>query len=73
MDEWMHGWVDGWMDVKAVLMIAYSNKKFCNTVNNAGIVSKQSDHITMQKANIGGGEKKHKLWSDHILEMCCEN
>jgi hypothetical protein len=24
---WMDGWVDGWVGVKAVLRIAYSNKK----------------------------------------------
>jgi hypothetical protein len=31
LDGWMGGWMDGWMDgwvvVKAVLRIAYSNKK----------------------------------------------
>ena len=29
LGEWMDGCVDGWMDVKAVLRIAYSNKKHC--------------------------------------------
>ena len=24
---WMDRWIDGWMEVKAVLRIAYSNKK----------------------------------------------
>ena len=27
MGGWMCGWIDGWMGVKAVLRIAYSNKK----------------------------------------------
>jgi hypothetical protein len=28
---WMGGWMGGWVGVKAVLRIAYSNKKFLNS------------------------------------------
>jgi hypothetical protein len=28
----LDGWVDGWMEVKAVLRIAYSNQKHIKTV-----------------------------------------
>jgi hypothetical protein len=27
------GWVGGWVEVKAVLRIAYSNKKLCYLIN----------------------------------------
>jgi hypothetical protein len=30
MDGWVGGWVDGWVGVKAVLRIAYSNKKLAH-------------------------------------------
>ena len=30
VDGWMGGWVDGWVDGRAVLRIAYSNKKNLN-------------------------------------------
>ena len=29
LDGWMDGWMDGQMEVKANLMIAYSNQKEC--------------------------------------------
>jgi hypothetical protein len=28
LDGWMGRWMDGWVGVKAVLRIAYSNQKF---------------------------------------------
>ena len=30
--SWKGGWVDGWMDVKAILRIAYSNKKWPESI-----------------------------------------
>jgi hypothetical protein len=33
---WMDGWVGGWMGVKAVLRIAYSNKKKQNLITTTG-------------------------------------
>jgi hypothetical protein len=36
MDGWVDGWMGGWMGVKAVLRIAYSNKKSSIVVNREG-------------------------------------
>ena len=37
--EWMEGWVDGWMGVKAFLSIAYNNQKLCLGLRNAPFLS----------------------------------
>ena len=54
MDGWVGGWMDGWMGewmgIKAVLRIAYSNKKITNLCgpHHKGLNEIKDDRMSMR-------------------------